>query len=120
MVTREERIKNRIMRRVYGIWFVRRVAPMGFASAFFINLALKEAAGQFFVAQIVSNFLTVAGANLWGIPRFIASALNSAEPSVLVLISATGMVGFTLAVKLWRSIKGVAAAPSMAAVPIER
>lgn len=120
MITQEQRIKNRIMRRVYGIWFTRRVAPMGFASAFFMSVALKETASRFFVAQIASNFLTVASANFWGIPSFIASALNSAEPSVLVLISAAGMVGFTLAVKLWRSIKGVAAAPSMATVPVER
>lgn len=109
-------LKNRIMRRVYAIWFVRRVLPTGFASAFFMNLALKEMAERFFVSQIFANFYAVARANIWAAPNFIASAFNNVEPSVLVLISIAGLLGFTLAVELWRSVRRVAASAQLAAL----
>ena len=108
-------LKTKIMRRGYAIWFVRRVLPTGFASAFFMNLALKETASRFFVAQIFSNFYAVARANVWAVPNFITSAFNNVEPSVLVLISIAGLLGFSLAVELWRSVRSVAAGARLAA-----
>ena len=108
-------LKTKIMRRVYAIWFFRRGLPTGFASAFFMNLALKETASRFFVAQIFSNFYAVARANVWAVPNFITSAFNNVEPSVLVLISIAGLLGFSLAVELWRSVRSVAAGARLAA-----
>ena len=106
-------LKKRIMRRVYGIWFVKRVIPTAGGSALFMGIALKETAGRFFVAQIFSNFMEVAGTNAWAIPNFIASALNKLEPSVLVLTAGAGLVGFALAVKLLRSIRVMTQNPGM-------
>jgi len=76
-------------------------------SSLFITVALKLTAERFFVAQIWKNFEFVATSNLMGLPRFIASALNNAEPMLLIFISATGIVGFVLAVKLLRSIRSI-------------
>ncbi|QQG42789.1 MAG: hypothetical protein HYW15_01060 [Candidatus Giovannonibacteria bacterium] len=109
-------LKTKIMRRVYAIWFVRRVLPTGFASAFFMNVALKKTAERFFVSQIFANFYAVAKANIWAVPNFIASAFNNVEPSVLVLISIAGLLGFSLAIELWRSVRSVAAGAQLAAL----
>ena len=106
-------LKKRIMRRVYGIWFVKRVIPTAGGSAIFMGIALKETAQRFFVAKIVANFMEVAGSNTWAIPNFIASALNKLEPSVLVLTAGTGLVSFALAVKLLRSIRVMAQNPGI-------
>lgn len=106
-MTIEQRLKNRIMRRVYGIWFVRRGAPMLAGSALFMTAALKLTAERFFVAQIWRNFESVAASDIMGLPRFIASALNHAEPSLLIFISLAGVAGFALAVKLLRSIRSI-------------
>ncbi|KKS96783.1 MAG: hypothetical protein UV75_C0002G0096 [Candidatus Giovannonibacteria bacterium GW2011_GWA1_43_15] len=106
-------LKKRIMRRVYGIWFVKRVIPMAGGSALFMGIAMKETAGRFFVAKIFSNFMEVAGTNAWAIPNFIASALNKLEPSALVLTAGAGLVGFVLAVKLLRSIRVMSQNPGM-------
>ena len=106
-------LKKRIMRRVYGIWFVKRVIPTAGGSALFVGIALKETAQRFFVAQIASNFMAVASSNAWAIPSFIASAMNKLEPSVLVLTAGAGLAGFALAVKLLRSIRVMAQNPGI-------
>ena len=105
----EQQLKNRIMTRVYGIWFIRRGVPMLAGSALFITAALKLIAQRFFVAQIWRNFEYAASSDLMSLPRFIASALNHAEPALLLFISAAGVTGFALAVKLLRSIRSILA-----------
>ncbi|KKT40211.1 MAG: hypothetical protein UW30_C0023G0009 [Candidatus Giovannonibacteria bacterium GW2011_GWA2_44_13b] len=107
MQTREQQLKNRIMTRIYGIWFIRRGIPMLAGSALFITAALKLTAERFFVAQIWRNFEYAATSDIMSLPRFIASALNSAEPALLMFISAVGITGFVLAVKLLRSIRSI-------------
>lgn len=109
MTTVEQKLKNRIMRRIYGIWFLRRGIPMLAGSAVLITIALKATAERFFVAQIWKNLEFAAKSNIMGLPRFIASALNSAEPELLLFISAAGVTGFMLAVKLLRSIRSILA-----------
>ena len=100
-------LKKRIMRRIYAIWFVRRASPMLLGVGAAGYLALRETARQFFVAKIVSNFMAVASSSVWSVPSFIASALNHAQPTVLILISAAGLTSFYLAIKLLRSIRSI-------------
>ena len=98
------------------IWGVRYVAPRLLLSIGFFWTAFKVTAQSFFVSKIVSNFMAVAFSNIWAGPRFISSALNSAEPQVLVLISACGIAGFFLAVKLFRSVRSMFAEKTFSAV----
>ncbi|KKT59407.1 MAG: hypothetical protein UX43_C0010G0008 [Candidatus Giovannonibacteria bacterium GW2011_GWB1_46_20] len=79
----------------------------GSAASFYI--ALRVAAERFFVAQIVSNFAVATRSGFLGMSNFVASALNSVEPSVLILISMAGIVSFGLAVKLLRSVRSIIA-----------
>ena len=109
----QNKLKTRIMRRVYGIWLVRTALPMLAGSALFITAALRLAAERFFVAAIEQNLLFVINNNFMGLPRYIASALNHAEPSLLILISGAGIAGFALAVKLLRSIRSIVASGSL-------
>jgi len=104
------------MRRVYMIWGVRYVAPRLLMSVGLFWVAFKVTAQSFFVSKVVSNFLSVAFSNVWAGPQFIASALNSAQPQVLILISACGIAGFFLAVKLFRNIRSIVAEGNFAAV----
>lgn len=108
-------LKSRIMRRVYGIWFLRRGLPLVFGSAVSLIVFQKAVADRFFVAQIFRNFEFVLRSNIWGLPRYIESALNSVEPSVLILISIAGLSGFALAVKLLRSVRAIVWGQGMAA-----
>ncbi len=109
----EQKLKNKIMRRVYAIWFARKAAPLALGSAVFLYIALAETARRFFVAKVISNFLEVSDSSIWSAPRFIASALNHVEPSILIVISLAGLISFILAVKLLRSIRSVVANQNM-------
>src|SRR3989344_1412058 len=100
-------LKTRIMRRIYTIWFVRRGLPMIAGSAASFYLVLRVTAERFFIAQIFSNFAVATHSGFLGISKFIISALNSVEPSVLILISMAGIISFGLAVKLLRSIRAI-------------
>ncbi|MBI2023423.1 hypothetical protein HYT01_02580 [Candidatus Giovannonibacteria bacterium] len=98
-------LKNRIMKRVYGIWLVRRIAPKLALVSALIVVSYRVVADSFFVSQIAANFLSAAGSGLTNVPRFIASALNHADPIALIVISAAGVVSFMLAVSMFRSIR---------------
>lgn len=109
-------LTKKVMRRVYVIWGIRYVAPRFLLSAGLFWTAFRLTAQSFFVSKIVGNFMSVAFSSVWAGPRFIASALNSTEPQVLVLISACGIAGFFLAVKLFRNIRSIVAEGNIAAV----
>jgi len=87
-----EELKKRIMRRVYAIWFVKRVAPAVFIyMPFLLFVALKETAGEFFVSKILDNFLIVVhNHGLTGVFKFIISAFGNAPalPLFIILVSA--------------------------------
>jgi len=70
-------------------------------------IAFRLTADSFFVAKIAENAQYALFHNLLGVPRYIATALNSAEPSTLFLISMTGIISFLLAIKLLRSIRSI-------------
>lgn len=95
------------MRRVYGIWFVRQALPMLAGGSLFIAVALRMTADRFFVAQIWRNFESIASSNIMDIPRYIASAMNHAEPSLLLFISFAGVAGLAFVIKLLRSIRSI-------------
>ena len=113
-------LKKRIMRRVYAIWFVRRALPVLGGSFLSLAIALKMTADSFFVAEIMRSFKFVLTHNLMGLPRYIESALNSAEPSTLILIAMAGIVSFALAVKLLRSVRSILSSPVSVASYIKR
>ena len=98
------------------IWGVRYVLPRLALSIGLFWVAFRITAQSFFVSKILSNFMAVAFGSVWAAPQFIMSALNGAEPQVLVLISAAGISGFFLAVKLLRSVRSIVANGTFAAV----
>jgi len=46
--------------------------------------------------------------------------MNKLEPSVLVLTAGAGLIGFSLAVKLWRRVKVMSQNPNLATVTVKR
>lgn len=109
-------LTKKVMRRVYMIWSIRYVAPRLLLSVGLFFTAFKVTASSFFVSKIFSNFMAVAFSSVWAAPQFITSALNSAEPQVLVLISACGITAFFLAVKLLRSTRSIIASGNFVAI----
>jgi hypothetical protein len=99
-------LKQKVMRRIYGIWFVRRGAPMLAVAGFFLFLALRETARSFFVAKIVENFI-ISAQNISNIPSFILSAIAHAPASALVMVMFSTVISLVLGWRFIRSLKGV-------------
>lgn len=81
------------MKRVYAVWFAKKIAPVLLLEIpIFLVIALHEIAREFFVAKVIENFLLSANyGGLAGVWNFGVSAAQNA-PFLPVLI-----IGFSLA-----------------------
>jgi len=89
----ENKLKKRIMKRVYAIWFLRKIAPALFLYVpFLLFVALREISNEFFVTRIIDNFLvSVHNSGVVGVARFAFSALvNTPVLSALIIIASMG------------------------------
>ena len=92
-------LKNRIMKRVYAVWFSKKVAPALFLYVpFLLFVALREVAREFFVLKIVDNFLSaVHGSGFSGVVKFVLSATaNTPVLPALIILSSLGLCGWLL------------------------
>ncbi len=96
------------MRRVYAVWFVRRIVPTAGSLGFFLYLTLRETAEKFFVSKVFANFFAVA-VHTSAIPGFIGAAVLHAKPEALFIISFSILATFVLSVKLLRNIRTIVA-----------
>ncbi len=84
-------LKKRIMKRIYAIWFFKKVAPAVFLyMPFLLFVAMRETANEFFVMKIIDNFLLTAhSSGFLGVVNLMYSAiLNTAIlPSLIILVS---------------------------------
>ncbi len=84
------KLTKRIMRRVYGLWFLRQMVPVLVGMPVLLVFAFWEIARTFFVAKIVENSITsFHSGNILTIANFIGSALYNASAH-LVSISIIG------------------------------
>ena len=87
------------MKRVYTIWFVRKVAPAMFLYLpFLLIIALRETANEFFVARIVDNMINaINGSGFTGLVGFSSSAIaNIPVLPVMVIVGSTGLFVYLL------------------------
>lgn len=101
-------LKRRIMRRVYGVWFLRKVAPVTFLYLpFLIIVALRETAKEFFIARIINNFLTAVHSGGASTVNYLFSALAN-MPVVSCLVILVSLMGFAaLSYRLVQSVRTV-------------
>ncbi len=103
------KLKKRIMKRIYAIWFFKKIAPAIFLyMPFLLFIAMRETANEFFVMKVIDNFLIVAhNSGIFGIMNFIYSAVinTSVLPSFIILVSSG--VFILLFRRLFKSLKDV-------------
>ncbi len=94
----DNNLKKRIMKRVYAIWFVKKIAPAIFIYTPFLGfIALRETANEFFITKIVENFVLALNSGFAATMSYMASAVANipAMPSLIILLS-TGALVFVL------------------------
>ncbi len=105
-------LQKRVMRRVYGIWFLRQVAPILLLEMpILLAVGIWEIARAFFVAKIVENFImSVHSGNVVAIVNIIGSAIYNANEHFVPVAIAGISVGLfmILAYKVVRNFTQLA------------
>ena len=101
------KLKERVMRRIYAIWFVRRILPRFGGVAVGIFVAYRVTAQSFFVAKILENFLMVSAGGLSSLSPFVISALAHADPRAALVIALSVVAAGLLSFKLLSDIRVV-------------
>lgn len=79
-VTIKELLKNRILWRVYLIWFLRRILPLIAVQIMILGAALKIFAGNVFVIKVLKNGYLVANMGYWSFFKFLFYSFLGTRP----------------------------------------
>jgi hypothetical protein len=78
--------KNRVLWRVYFIWFFRRIVPLMAIQAVILGLALKIFAEKVFVRAVLQNAVQVADSGYWAFFKYLVISFLGTRPLVQIAI----------------------------------
>ena len=93
-----EQLQENIMRRVYGVWFLRRVLPVAIFEVLFIALAVNLFAESVFIARVVENAVGILKDSPWAVASFLWSAFWNSRLEVKIEVASAFLMG---ALFLW-------------------
>ncbi len=81
-VTIKELLKNRILWRVYLMWFLRRIMPLMALQALIFLAVIEIFAKNVFVSKVFHNAANVADFGYWALLRYSFFAFFNAKPVI--------------------------------------
>ncbi len=104
-----QNLTKRVMRRVYAVWFMRKMAPVAVGMPLSSGFALWFTAKEFFVAKIIENLISSfhSQSGFFGVLNYVGSALSSAPLLPLAAIGFSAGLFLALAYKLVRNFSQV-------------
>jgi len=81
-----EKIKRKILIKIYTLWFLKRVVPLIIIQAMILVLALKIFANNVFVSKVLQNSSVAADSGYWIFFKYIGLAILSARPLTQIAI----------------------------------
>ena len=103
-MSRLELFKNRILWKIYVVWFFRRVAPLILVQVAILALVLKIFAKNVFVSKVLQNSGLAADGGYWTVLKFLALAFARSHLVVQVAILIIFSIGALLLRDIVRSI----------------
>ena len=97
------RLKQRIMRRVYGIWLLRNIVPFVAVELGVLLISISVIANQVFVMKVVENMLLVSVGNPMKIVSYLVSAFFATSITTQMVAALTGVGALFLIRELYRS-----------------
>ena len=79
-VTVKELLKNRILWRVYFLWFWRRIVPLIILQALGFLLFIRIFANNVFVSKVFHNAAAVSDFGYWALFKYSVFAFLNARP----------------------------------------
>ncbi|MDA1335226.1 MAG: hypothetical protein O2794_04460 [bacterium] len=94
MKTRDEQLKTRTMRRIYGIWFVRQVLPLFCLEVLVFSAIIVGAQSYMSFSNIMNNILVrMDNFSPMNFGNFIMNAFTNTEVVSLILFTGAFVVG---------------------------
>ncbi len=88
---------NRILFKVYTVWFLRRILPLIIAQVLFLVLVLRILASKIFFGRVLENAASAAGSSYWEFSRYLFGAFFQTSFKIqLVILLALGIGALVL------------------------
>lgn len=85
-ITVKQLLRNRILWKVYLVWFFRRIVPLIILQLALFILALRFFAKNVFVRQVFRNAYLVSEASYWSFLKYAALSFLNTNPLTQILI----------------------------------
>ena len=96
-VTLTDFLKNRILWKVYVLWFVRRIVPLMLLQVAVIVVSLKLFGDNVFVSKVLQNIGVVSGSGYWEVFKYLVAIFARTRLIVqAVVVLALGVVALLL------------------------
>lgn len=79
-------MSNKILFKVYTIWFLRRILPIMFAQAVFLVVFLKLLASKVFFGKVFENAALAAHSSYWEFFKYLLNAFFQTHFLIQLLI----------------------------------
>jgi len=79
-------LKNKVLWRVYLMWFFRRIVPLMAIQIILLVVALRVFAAKVFVGKVLENAAIAADANLWEFFTYLLNAFLQTHIIVQVAV----------------------------------
>src|SRR3989344_6344866 len=93
---------NKILFKIYGIWFLRRIVPLMLAQIVFLVVVLKLLAGKIFLSKILENAALASGSSYWEFFKYLSQAFFQTHFAIQIFILIVLGVGALLLRDLFR------------------
>ena len=103
-MSRLEILKNRVLWKIYAVWFFRRIVPLMVVQVALIALALQIFAQKVFVSMILQNTGAIAGVSYWSVLKYLLISFSQTRFTVQLVILVMLGVGALLIRDITRTI----------------
>lgn len=79
-------LKNRILWKVYFMWFLRRIVPLIVLQVAVFALAFRILANNVFVSRVFANAASVSERGYWDLLKYIISSFMNTNPITQVVL----------------------------------
>ena len=92
-----EKLKNRLLWKIYLIWFFRRIVPLILLQLAIFSIALKTFADNVFISRVFKNAALAADSGYWTFFKYLFfSFFNTGPLTQLVILVGLGVTALII------------------------
>ncbi|MBI2024700.1 MAG: hypothetical protein HYT03_01225 [Candidatus Harrisonbacteria bacterium] len=95
---------NKLLWKIYTIWFLRRILPLILIQVAVLIIVLKLLAGKIFLGKIIENASIASDSNIWEFAKYLLGAFLQTNIAVQIFIMLILSVGALILRDLGRAM----------------